>query len=363
MTNKKINSLQICCLVTFIIISTVTGIGMTNIINIAGKDAYLSVIVAGILGFIMVFIIMKVNDNNNNLNFSEIVNKVCGKYIGFVVNVIINFFVIVIGIVTMYSISNFIVSQFLSDLPIMAMSIVLGVIIWYAVVKGIEVMSRTGLILLVITLVLFLIASFTLGPQIEIDNIKPFIENGVKNPLIGGITLFLTNIVPIFLVMSIPRDRIIDKEKYNKYLIGFYTLGILMAFTTTFITILVLGNNLASMFQYPEYIVLKKVSLFGFLDRIENIISIQWIFRCFMMIGMVVYYLSNSIKRDNNSRLLPLVILAVIITISLIYFKNNTMFGEFILNKYPYLNLALFIIIFIVSVLKVIKDKKIARDN
>ena len=362
MTNKKVNSLQVSCLITFILVSTITGIGMTNIIKITGRDAYLSVLVAGILGIIPFTIILRVNDKDNDLTISEIVNKIFGKYLGLVVNLILDILVIIIGIVTMYSISNFIISQFLSDTPVMSINIVLGVVIWYGAIKGFEVVSRTGVILLIFTLILFIFSSGTLIPQIEIDNIKPFLEEGIGKPIQAGIILFLTNVVPILILLIIPRSKITDKEKYNKYLIIFYILGFSMAFITTFLTISIMGINLASIHQYPKYAVLKKISLFGFLDRIENIISIKWIFRCFMMLSVVVYYISNSIKKDNNSKILSFVIVTIIVVGSLWYFKNNTMFNEFILNKYPYINLVLFVLMTIIGVVWIIKRKKV-RDN
>jgi spore germination protein KB len=199
----------------------------------------------------------------------------------------------------------------------------------------------------------------SLFPQIEVDNFKPVLEFGIGKPIQGGIILFFTNVVPILMLLMIPRKRVVDKEKYNKLLIIFYILGVIMAFITTFITISILGINLASIYQYPEYIVLKKISLFGFLDRIENIISIQWIFRCFMMLEMVVYYISNSIKKDNKSKLLPFGIIVVIIVSSLWYFKNNTIFSEFILKKYPYINLVLFLLMIVVSIGWLVKKRKL----
>lgn len=358
MTNKKISSLQVGVILSFIILSTVTWIGLENIIIISGRDAYISVIVAGILGIIPLFMIIKINDKDNYLDIKEIIIKIFGKYIGTFINIIVDVIVLIIGIVTMYGLSNFIISQFLSDTNVIYISIVIGVIVLYAVSKGLDVIARTGVLLLIINVILFSVANISLIPEIDIDYIKPFLEYGIKSPIWGGILLFFTNIVPIYMLLMIPRSRITDKNKYNNYLILFYIFSIVTGFITTFITISALGINLAKMYQYPEYIILKRISLFGFLDRIENIICIEWIFRGFMMLCMVVYYISNSIHKDGNSRLLGFIITSIIIAISLLYFKNNTIFGYFILNIYPYINMVLFMIFIIIGIVKRIAFRK-----
>ncbi len=356
MTNKKISSLELGCLLTFVLLSTTTGIGMVNIINISGKDAYFSVVVAAITGIIPLWFIMKINSKSYDKDINDIISSSLGKG-GIIFKILINIGVLFMGIVTMYSISNFIISQFLSETSVLVIYIFLGVLVWIAVSKGIEVIARSGILFLSIMGILFIIAAGTLITQIDINNIKPILEKGFSNPFIGGISLFLTNIVPILIILIIPRNNIVDKDKYNKHLICFYLIGVVVCLITTFITITSLGENLAELYQYPEYIVLKNISLFGFLDRIENIISIQWIFRCFIMLCLVVYYISNSIKKNNNSKIIPLIIISSIIILELLLFKNNTIFNEFILRWYPIINLVFLILIFLVGIIYVVRSK------
>ena len=352
MTNNKISSLQVGVILSFIILSTITWVGLEDIIEISGRDAYISIIVASILGIIPLYIIIKINNIDNNMNIKEIITYIFGKYFGTFINIVIDIIILVIGIVTMYGLSNFIISQFLADTNVIYISIVIGLLVSYAVSKGIDIVARTGVILLFFNIILFSIANISLIEEIDLDYLKPVLEYGIKNPILGGVILFLTNLVPMFMILMIPRNRISDKEVYSKYIIIFYIFSIISIFITTFITISSLGINLARMYQYPEYIILKRISLFGFLDRVENIICIQWIFRGFMMLCMILYYISNSIYKDNKSRLLNYIISGIIIVISLLYFKNNTIFGEFIINIYPYINLVLFIILIFIFILK-----------
>ena len=118
--------------------------------------------------------------------------------------------------------------------------------------------------------------------------------------------------------------------------------------------------HLASIYQYPEYVVMKQINLFEFIDRIENVITIQWLFGLFFNISFVVYYISNSIKPAHKSKILPIVLTALILFFSLILFKNNTQFNDYTYRIVPYIRtilLSIYILLFIFIVFKK-KNKK-----
>ena len=250
------------------------------------------------------------------------------------------------------------VSQFLSDTPIIIIYIIPSIVILYGIIKGIETLSRTSLILYVIMIILVIIAILGLAPQIEFNNYKPILENGLTKTIKGALIFILSDIIPIFILLTISKKNIINKEKTTKSIILFYTLSIIIMFTNIFMTIGTLGIHLTDMYQYPEYMVLKQISFFNFLDRIENFVTIQWIFRTFILVSLVVFYIKNTIKKDSNSKTIPALILTTIILLCLIIFKNNTIFTYFATYIYPYSNLALFIIIIITSITVFIKNKR-----
>ena len=74
-------------------------------------------------------------------------------------------------------------------------------------------------------------------------------------------------------------------------------------FGIIFITLGNLGINLSQLYQYPEYIVLKRINLFEFLDRIENLLSIQRILKIYISLSFFTYFISNTIKPHNKSSL------------------------------------------------------------
>lgn len=356
MKNWKINSLQFGTLVSFTILSTLIGIGFNDVTNIAKVDAYISIILSYIIGFIPIFIFIYLFNQEKTLN--ELIIDTFGKIVGTVIKYLLLLPIIIIGTCSIYSICNFMVSQFLSDTPIIILYIVPAIVILYGLTKGIETISRTSLILYVITIILFLVAVIGLVPQIEFSNYKPMLENGVLLPLKGSIIFALSDIIPIFVILSISKKNITSKEKTTKSIIFFYSISMFLTFLNILMTIGTLGVHLTIMYQYPEYIVLKQISFFNFLDRIENFVTVQWIFRTFISVSLIVYYIQNTIKKDSNSKLLPALILAILIALDLILFKNNTIFTNFITKVYPYINLAFLVMMIIISIAVFIKKRK-----
>jgi len=355
MKNWKINSLQFGSLVSFTILSTLIGIGFNNVTKIAKVDSYISIILGYIIGFIPILLFIYLFNQEKTLN--ELIEETFGKSLGKIINYLLLIPIGIIGICSVYSICNFMVSQFLSDTPIIVLYVVPSIVILYGLIKGIEALSRTSLILYIIALILVIITVVGLAPQLKFDNFKPVLENGLTNPLKGSLSFVLSDIIPVFIVLSISKKNIINKEKTTKSIIIFYSLALLIMFLNISMTIGTLGIHLTDMYQYPEYLVLKQISFFNFLDRIENFVTIQWIFRTFILISLVVYYIKNTIKKDSNSKLLPALILTIIIILDLVIFKNNTMFTNFVSKIYPYSNLFLFVMILIISILVCIRKR------
>ena len=355
--NQKINAFQYVTLIIFPILSIFNGIGFHNIIKISKRDCYISIILSYLIGLIIIGLIIYISNYEKDKNIKEKINILFGSTIGNIINMVINVIISIISIVTIYGICNFVTSQFLSDTPVLIIEIMIGIVIVYNVTRKIEVITRANTIFLEIILTLSIISFISLIPKMDKSNLLPILENGINCPLKGSLYLTLTNIVPTLAILIIPKNNIIDHSKINKYLFISYTLSYIIILLISIKTLSILGINLTKLYEYPEYIVLKKISLFNFFDKIENIIFIKWILTSFSTLSLLIYYLSNLIKINKNNNIIPLLITTIIILISTYYFKNNTLFTNFIETKYPYINLTLLIIFIFIALTISIKKR------
>ena len=349
MNQSKLTSLQFSCLIIFPILALFSGIGTHNIIKIAEIDSYITVLISYVLGLLPLFIFISIFNYKEDLTIIEKVNYLFGKYLGFIINLIINILYLFIGVILIYNISNFAISQFLSETPLLVFMLFFGVVLIYSVSKGIENISRVGIIFLGIIIFLTIISTTGAVIDFETSNIKPILEHGFNKPMIGGVALTLTNIVPIFMLLIVPKDKVEHNQKTKKHLIIFYTLGFIFMFLAILLTIGSLGIYLSDIYQYPEYTVLKKISLFEFSDRIENFIYIKWIFNSVICLSLIIYYVSSSMHKKSKN-LLPTIVMIILVLGATFVFKNNTIFYEFGYNIFPYANLMLLSIFVIIGI-------------
>lgn len=349
MNKSKLTPIQFSCLICFPILSLFSGIGTYNITKIAEVDSYLSVIISYFLGLLPLLLFILILNYKPELNITEKINFLFGKYLGTIINILINILILCIGIILIYNISNFAISQFLDETPLLIFMIFLGLILIYNVSLEIENITRVAIVFLGMICFLTVISTIGILPNFELSNIKPFLEHGIQKPLTGGITLTLTNVIPTFMLLIIAKEKITDHQKINKYLLFFYSLAFLFILIATFLTIGSLGIYLSKLYQYPEYTVLKKISLFNFIDRIENFIYIKWILNSVICLSLVIYYISHSIKKTSK-KLLPTIITTSIIFLSLKIFKNTNIFYMISFSVFPYICLLLFLIFIIIGI-------------
>ena len=365
MNNKKISNLEFSIIATSPILSLYSGIGLYNIIKKSHIDSYISILISIIWTLLYLKILLTIFNYNPNINFPEKNIKLFGKYKGKIINIIINLLIISICILPTYSVSNFIVSQFLSETPIIIILILIFIVTFYNTSKGIETISRTATILFIIYITLELISILGLLPNFQLSNLKPILVTGKMNTIKNSLSFFTTNIIPITTILIIPKNNIINNKKTSKYLLIFLIITITFIFLDTILTISILSEYLIEILPHPEYIVLKKISFFGFLDRIENIIYIKWILGAFVHFTLNTYYICNSINKKDKQKILPAITIITIVIISKILFKDNTKFKWYIINIYPYTNLLLLIIILIIFLKIIVKEKKntVTKNN
>lgn len=357
----KINSLQYSVIITFLIYIPILGIGTNLLINIAKNNAYISTIIMGITGVLILLLFNYIHSYNKDKPISTTIINLYGKVLGSIINTIICIIFLIISITYLYNLSNFITSQFLSQTPTVIIVISIAILIAYNLSKGFQNMSRVSLVLFIINIILFILTLIFLIPHTDINKLKPFLSNDITSITKAGLLLASTNILPIFALLCIPKNNIKDNKKLSKYLVTFYTTTIISCFLLVSTTISTLGIYLSKMYQYPEYITLKEVNLLGFIERSENILSIQWILGYFVAISLFIYYISSTIKikEDTPNNIITIIILIITIYSTRKIFKNNTMFNYYITNIFPYITMILLLVFILIAITIFIKKRKI----
>lgn len=339
---KKLSSLQFCAIEYFLILANNVGLTTYILFNYAAQDGLISIILGTILGLIPLTIYIKLINTKPELNiFEKIEDKF--KNSAKIINIILVLGVAFFTATNYNNLINFISSQYLSKTPQIIISLSFLPAIIYILNKGTTVIGRTVFILLIISTSFVFLTIIGLIWQIKIDNIFPILEHGIKNPIICSLIYITYNITPLFLLTIIPKNEIIDKEKLNKRIIITYIIANTIILIMFFLTLSILGTNLANLYQYPEYDVLKKVSLIGFIERTESTISLRWTFYVFTITTIGILFISKyiihtfKIKNEKTNKKIIFLISLTIVLWGKFIFQNSTKFNKITYTKLPIL--------------------------
>lgn len=360
---KKISNLEISSLVVIITVTMYAGINIDLIKEITNTNAWISVIISNIIGLIPLLLYLYICNYKPSIPINKKINSLFKKS-DTIINIIICIILLFIGITILYNTNNFITTQLLYRTPHILIAILLVLISSYHVSKGINSITRVSIIMLTFNIILSSLGFFSLIPEINIENFMPVLKINTNNIIPSSFKLASINSLPIILVSTIPKEKSTNPNKYNKSIILAYLIGALISLSIIIETYGILGVHLVKIFEYPEYIVYKKIVLLGFLERVENIISSQWIIGNYVYLTLIIYYISNTINLNikNNKLISSLLIGTVIIIIKLTIFNNNIIFYNYTKNIFAYICMSLFIIYILITI-KIFIDKKRIKSN
>ena len=140
-----------------------------------------------------------------------------------------------------------------------------------------------------------------------------------------------------------------------------YIFRYLCMLSVLVICVAILGIELTNLYQYPEYHILKTINIANFFQRVESVLSVQWIFDAVMSIVLCIYFVKESLTKtfniNNKINLINIICVIGILIISQYVFSSNTVAETFYKNIYPFLTFSFFLIIPIL-VLIIVKVKK-----
>jgi hypothetical protein len=122
------------------------------------------------------------------------------------------------------------------------------------------------------------------------------------------------------------------------------------------------------MFRYPEYYLIKKVTIGRAFDNMENFLSVHWIFNIFSCAVMNLYFVKEfiiktfKIKKTKIEYLIIIILGLISIYIPTIIIENSTQELELMRYKFPNM-IGLPIIGFLLISIIIILIKKILRKT
>ena len=333
-------------------------VGTTNILNSAKTGCIFSIILGCIFSMIFLFFLLKLFNYEKDLSIFKKIEKLYGKTIGNIINLLLCIIFTLFFIYLLYGVNSYVQNKYLDKTPSFIILFLFLIPTVWCVLTNIKVISKVSLSLFFISIVVILFAILNLFIKIDFDNFKPLFSepffNIIKNSLIFT-SYFVT---PSFLLLTTPKNMIYDSKNINKDITKFFVLSEINYLCLFIFIIGIFGINLARIFSYPEYTLMKKVNYFDFIQHIENVTTIQFLYCFFISSVMSLNFIKEYLKYINKYKKIPFfIIVGICLIISLNLFNNTTIGYNFVKKYYVYIySIPIFILIIISNI--IIKCKK-----
>lgn len=151
-----------------------------------------------------------------------------------------------------------------------------------------------------ISLVLFIFAGLGLIKYFKVESFLPILTTSASSLLKGTLYYTFYSTAPFLLLLN-------AEAKKNKYVLKYLFSSLTVIVIALFI-VGVLGPNLIKIYRYPEYMTLKKIKLFNFIEKVENIISIAWLFDLFMTLSIAGNNLKECLPKKGLKLTFPILL-------------------------------------------------------
>lgn len=366
---KKISSMEYNSLVWFLIRAGYIGVSISSLIAISGRDSWFSAFIALIIGLIPFAMFCYLRNYNPKMNICDLNVDLFGKF-GKFVNIILALGVLFVAQIAFLDMTHFINSQFLYKTPVWVISVVFIVPLAYSLFKGINAVSRTSLLLfyVVIAVIIFIILGVSSG--IELENLMPMFTTDGTSIIHGALILVAYNVLPLFFLLIIPKNKLTGYSPKKTLL--FYFLAMLSLVNAAFTTIGIFGLDLSLLYEYPEFHLLKKVQIGNFVDRVESILSMEWILALFVLIMVAIYFVSRTFEqtfkaKEKTNNIFKIIICLFLLIVNQFIFTTNGSAYDFFKDDMMIIMFTIFFFIPLCSViackLKHVHNKHSSRDN
>lgn len=358
---KKITNLELGSIIYFITNAFFIGISFNSLIVNLKQNSYLGVLFGGVMGLLPLLVYIYYFNYKPKLSINEKNIALFGNTVGNIINFIILLFTLFLIIILFSNLVMFIQSDYLSKTPLILIIITFIVPIYYSIYTGLKSICRVSLIFFFVTIIISLFVDTSLSIQIDINNFKPTFFN--NSYIYGFISYISYNVIPLYLINIIPKYEIMNNNKTNKYIITFYIISFFSILISLTDILGIFGINLSLLYKYPEFQVLKKVSLIGLSSRIDSILFIKWIFSIIISINIGMYYIvstSKSIIKEKHN--IFLTIYCLILISSVLIIPNDLFLGFLSANILPIIFIIVFLLMFLLFYFKINYSKKVKRD-
>ena len=233
------------------------------------KTSILNMIIGTVLGIILIFITKNIKNNK-------------------LISLLIFIVSILLSITILDKVTTFISYNILNNYPKFIITTTYLLVSIFLALKGYHTYIKSLEIALYFFLFIKLFSIFLLLPYINIINFNYQLLEQISiniNFLYISLTIFFINLSIKYLTNYQVKNKIFSLSTINPIIMKLLTISII-------------GNTLFNIYNYPYFSVLKRIKYLEFIERMEGILSFEYLL-CYIFLSSFLIILIKSIIENN----------------------------------------------------------------
>ncbi|MDH7479641.1 MAG: endospore germination permease [Syntrophomonadaceae bacterium] len=339
----KIDSRQAAMLMVSLVLPTAifTVPGIT--VKTARQDAWVSILAATLAGLLIALLVANLSLRFPGKTLFEYAEEILGKAPGKAVGLLYLWWFLHTNSIIISEFSSFLCTAILPKTPFIVLHVVTIFVVAYLVRSGLEVLSRFNQIFLPLVLGLLVVVFILAATEMKAVRLLPVLDARPAEILKGAaVPLSLLGEIVAFAMIApyLNRPRAACRVAALATLFtGFFML------LTTLVAIAVFGPHATGKMIFSTYNSVRVISIANFLERLETVVVMAWVFGGFAKIG-IFYYAAvlGSAQWLGLSDYRPLVapVGVILVALAVISCRNVVEMVDFIAVTWPPYSLSIF---------------------
>ena len=321
---EVISGRQLILLVFTFIIATGTLFIPSIVAQQAGQDGWISVLIGGVAGSIVVLIVTALGLRYPGKGLTEYSESIIGKWPGKVIGFVFIVYYLHETSVIVREISTTIQGTLLQNSHLEGITLIIFLACAFSVKMGLETITRANVLTLIVTYIAILTVFFLLLKDMKPEWLTPVLARGIVPVLKGSISPvgWFTEVVSIAFIMPFINQ---PKETRLSSIIGVIWASVTLSFIAALV-VMVFGPQFAVVLTFPTLEAVRYINVAQYIQRVEIVFLIPWVISNYIKICFF-YYISVLITtkwlKINKTKTLVIPIGLVIFSLSIVLFKNN----------------------------------------
>ena len=313
----------------FISRASLFGLGYSRMFSLSLQDTWISAILGSLIGIIIIYMISKIINNSIKKIIKIFIILLCCYFIS----------------EELTSLINFMTSFFLLNTPGYIIGLCLIIVSLYVISKDLP-----SIFITIITLVVLL-------SYVDVTHLLPMLTTKTN-------ALFKSSLI-FALYTTVPYITLVSLNNNGSGLIKMYLFNTLITTILILAILGIFGPELTKVLRFPEYIVLKRIKILSFIEKIESLLSITYIFDNVILTILSTYTIKTYLEDFNKGKLSLYIILLITYLYTVIFINGNYInaLNNYYLTPYIYLIGLILIIILFIRATKKKPKLQIQRDT